>query len=374
MEIEREENKNEENDFELSDFIAVYPELSSNVKDFQTLISAKKEFQELASSIKEPTPIPGVYYKHQELILRYMRAYDRLLLLHKTGTGKTCAFDAVIEYFKRVKLGLEPGGTNLKKAYIFTRGDALVKELRKQIACKCNAQDVYITEDVKKSTKLLGRNKRIHNKMKEWYEIIPYGQFVNKVLGKEKNKSLSIFTEEERKGEKEEEEYFGSEEEKSEEEEEESEEEEEEEKDYSSMEITTKKKAEKKGKEKKKEKKRKVSKKASRKMVIDTSKQMTDDEIRDKFSNCIFVIDEVHNLRNNPDDPDTRGTSTMYEAFHKIFHLAVGTKIILASATPMINSAADIVNIMNLILPEDQQLPQKGDYANATLEQMSPYI
>ena len=67
--------------------------LRSNVKDFQTLISAKKEFQELASSIKEQTPIPGVYYKHQELILRYMRAYDRLLLLHKTGTGKTCAFD-----------------------------------------------------------------------------------------------------------------------------------------------------------------------------------------------------------------------------------------------------------------------------------------
>jgi len=82
---------------------------------------------------------------------------------------------------------------------------------------------------------------------------------------------------------------------------------------------------------------------------------MPDDDIIKNFSNCIFVIDEIHNVR-------IQDKVSVYEQFHKLLHLAKNTKTVLLSGTPMVDSPAEIASIMNLILPLDKQLPTEDAF------------
>lgn len=77
---------------------------------------------------------------------------------------------------------------------------------------------------------------------------------------------------------------------------------------------------------------------------------MSDEKITEKFSNCIFVIDEIHNVRIQLKD-------SVYEQMHRLLHLSTNSKTILLSGTPMVDSPAEIASVANLILPMDEQLP-----------------
>jgi len=85
-------------------------------------------------------------------------------------------------------------------------------------------------------------------------------------------------------------------------------------------------------------------------------------ELESTFSDCIFIIDEVQNLRTAKSE--TIDTSEKFvektkwnKQFNRVFKYAKRTKIILSSATPIINFGHEIVNVMNFILPEDEKLP-----------------
>lgn len=77
----------------------------------------------------------------------------------------------------------------------------------------------------------------------------------------------------------------------------------------------------------------------------------TDAMIVKYYSNKIVVIDEVHNLRSSSanDNP--------YGQLHRFLHLIRNSKIILMSGTPMMDTPEEIADVMNLILPSDEQLP-----------------
>jgi hypothetical protein len=79
--------------------------------------------------------------------------------------------------------------------------------------------------------------------------------------------------------------------------------------------------------------------------------------IQNLFSNCVFVVDEVHNIRSNK-----KNDKTTYDILHSIFHMAEHTRILLLSGTPMRNSPADISWVMNLILPLNLQLPHDEQF------------
>jgi hypothetical protein len=99
----------------------------------------------------------------------------------------------------------------------------------------------------------------------------------------------------------------------------------------------------------------------------------TDDEISEDYSGCIFVVDEAHGLRN---DPTNRGSDTegAYNALWRVFHLIQRSKIIIMTATPMINSVREVAIMMNLILPADQQMPINWDYNLVTRKQLEPFF
>lgn len=97
------------------------------------------------------------------------------------------------------------------------------------------------------------------------------------------------------------------------------------------------------------------------------------EEIAMRYSGTLFLIDEAHNLRVDPDAE----TSETYSAIHTTLHSVKRSKVIVATATPMINAASEIASLMNLILPLDNQMPTGREdefYANFSDEDARRYF
>ena len=83
-------------------------------------------------------------------------------------------------------------------------------------------------------------------------------------------------------------------------------------------------------------------------------KNKTNSQIRTSYSNKIIVIDEVHNLRIQPDKKDT---ADIYKQYHRLLHNVDNCKVLLMSGTPMKDGVEEISSVMNLLIPKDKQLP-----------------
>ena len=86
--------------------------------------------------------------------------------------------------------------------------------------------------------------------------------------------------------------------------------------------------------------------------------KMRNDIIRQKFSDRLIIIDEAHHLRKT--NENTKNDNTTYDAFWKLLHVAENIKVILLTGTPESDKVEDFAYVMNLILPEDEQLPTKN--------------
>lgn len=274
-------------------FIPVYPEDSE--VDIQRIIANKREFLEVAGTITEPKPLRGQYYKHQKALLRYMRYHDRMLVVHETGTGKTCSLVAISEYYR------QNGGIN--QVYILEKGDTTKEEFKKQIVCSCTSEDAgFITSKITNifSTE---RNRKgnltrsIHN---AGYHVMTYGDFARQIK----------------------------------------------------------------------------------------EQQLRDEEIEAKYSGCLFFVDEAHNLSEDRsavrkqskvtgeevDRNEKEEEEFYYDVLFRVFHIVKRSKIVLATATPMINKVDELPKLMNLLLPLDQQMPTSWDYDKVTLSQLEPFF
>src|SRR5579871_4564909 len=91
---------------QLADLFPIYP--SYDDPEIQTKITNKKEFYQLKSPMKDnPNKVKaGKTFNHQELALRYMTIYDRLLEVDDAGTGKTRLAFNISEYFRKLNDGL----------------------------------------------------------------------------------------------------------------------------------------------------------------------------------------------------------------------------------------------------------------------------
>lgn len=108
-------------------------------------------------------------------------------------------------------------------------------------------------------------------------------------------------------------------------------------------------------------------------------REMSDERIVDEYSGCIFLVDEAHNIHPNTNagfgkDSNALKTGDIYQILWRVFHLVKRSKIILATATPMINGPEEIAAMMNLILPTDFQMPLNWKYERVTFSQMEPFF
>jgi hypothetical protein len=77
--------------------------------------------------------------------------------------------------------------------------------------------------------------------------------------------------------------------------------------------------------------------------------------IRKKYSNHIFILDEVHLTREH--GSASKDSKDIAEVLELIARYGVNNKFILASATPMYNSADEIIDILNIMLLNDKRAP-----------------
>lgn len=288
--------------FQLEDLLAFYP--PSDTPKIQTIFTSKKEFNELKASAKEDAPTKGDFFKHQKLVLRFMRAVDKLLILHEPGTGKTCTMLAVSEFYEMMSRTLEGmtdsllrQGFPIKKTYILVRNDILKDEFINQLVCTCTTNK-YETKYVKEAKDERSRMGRIKKEIGRWYEVLTFREFSNRI-----NERIKEGID------------------------------------------------------------------ARGKNIYRIESILSDEEIKSEFSNCLFFADEIHNLRNvegdfgEITDEDKESSMLNYTSMWKVFHTANNIKIILSSATPMINEPADLVPILNLLLPKEKQVSDGTDFA-----------
>jgi hypothetical protein len=83
---------------------------------------------------------------------------------------------------------------------------------------------------------------------------------------------------------------------------------------------------------------------------------ISNEKIREDYSNTVLIIDEVHNFKSDND-------ANIYRQFHRLIHNTDNRKVLLMSGTPMRDDVSEISYIMNLILPLDQQLPVGKEFA-----------
>jgi hypothetical protein len=76
--------------------------------------------------------------------------------------------------------------------------------------------------------------------------------------------------------------------------------------------------------------------------------------IKNKFSNRVFILDEVHFTRQYANSDDNKDIAVFLDM---IARYGENNKFIMASATPMYNACEEIISIINLLLLNDKRSP-----------------
>lgn len=299
---------------ELDQLVYNYPSFDD---PFITLkLASKYEFAELEKISSSKIPARGEFYPHQIFVHRFLEHYDRLFIEHQPGTGKTCAVGGA--------------SNNLKKKYNLSKTLDYI--------------DGYLSgkgTNIKKCI-ILVKNKQLA------------GEFIDQLIFRCSGKT-----------------------------------------EYNADELVKGKSA----KEKSKIKHQLIKDfyivktyiSFASKLIINDENDpkgyryiYTDQELIERYSDNIFIGDEVHNLRLNISETGerkdkkekiSRRQKKTYDVIHKLFHLILRSKIVLMSGTPMVNRRSEFQDILNLLLPLDQQMSfSEEEFYNLTIEDIEPYF
>jgi hypothetical protein len=316
---------------QISDFFGAYPSIDittpTNESIFNTLIAKKAEFNELKSKASEPIPPRGEGFPHQKFNVRYLTWYDRLMMVHDPGTGKSCIITHSAELFKNEYLKDPDDPTKIRQAVILLHGEALRENIRNEIVCKCTDR-VYETEKVINAPNESAMKSNLTDELKVWYDITTYEIFAKQIRKFEREEDL--------------EEYMSN----------------------RVFYIDE------------------VQGVPSLKDIRNPSPPpQSIDEARSLAEQRTAEYRERERRRGRIVDEKSRG-ETNYETIWRAFHKGKRNKIVLATATPMTNTPNDIIPLINLLLPLEHQMPffpmgtvqQQADFANQPFEFFEPYF
>lgn len=234
-----------------------------NIEDKFTVYSDpflndKNEFDIQYQKI-EKIPEKGELYNHQEFAKLYMKHYDRVLVISKPGTGKSCTAIGVAEYFSDIYFN-DVKMARITNCVILTRGKTLAKNFENEILNVCTKKSKYTIDE-----NVTGQSRKVRKArlLSKFYSFKNFQSFANEL------------------------------------------------------------------------------------------NEMKEIDIKEKFSKTLFIVDEVQNI------PLESGKSGLYETYHNLFNLLQTSKIMLLSATPIVNDPKEFIQIMNLILPNDKKFDEK---------------
>lgn len=315
--------------FKLEDFIASMPDQDD--PNIQQKITAKREINEIIPNRIERIQPRGEYFTHQEVFYRIFKNYPRCLILDKAGVGKTCSVIHISEYLKNIfkypKL-VSDEFPHINKIYFFVKGPNLEEELVNQLFFKCTSEGTYDTENIVSAKNNKQKSNLITRKLEqEGYIIKKFRSLANELYKKSDAQIIQ--------------EYSGS------------------------------------------------------MIFIDEAQYLKteSDDFTDEFdfdeseeTEIKESLDpqksekELKNNQNVIETAETRSTNkhkdaNIYKQMHRLTHLVKRSQIYIATATPMINSPAEMASIMNLILPLDKQMSHKDiNWYTAGLDVFEKYF
>lgn len=221
-------------------------------------INDKNEFDIKYNKV-EKIPEKGQLYNHQEFGKLYMKNNDRVLVISKPGSGKSCTAIGVSEYFSDIYFN-DVKLARIKNCVILTRGKTLAKNFENEILNVCTKKGKYTLDE-----NITGQSRKVRKArlLSKFYTFKNFQSFANEL------------------------------------------------------------------------------------------NDMSDKDILEAYSKTLFIVDEVQNI------PLESGKSGLYETYHNLFNLLETAKIMLLSATPIVNDPREFVQIMNLILPKDKKFDEK---------------
>lgn len=92
--------------------------------------------------------------------------------------------------------------------------------------------------------------------------------------------------------------------------------------------------------------------------------KLTNESIKEKYSDCIFIIDEAHNLNgefSEDSDMSKKDIKRAYEYIKNVLDIAERTKVVVMTATPLVNSPSEVNRLLNLVLDKKDQLEERYD-------------
>ena len=284
---------------DITDFLPFYASVES--QDFETSLYKKYEFYEnrlgepesvrkvnfctlLANSNVEKESIEaGDYLKHQKIASLFMSThtdYDRLLVVHQMGTGKTKLAIAVCER-------LRAENSYIRRALICAKGHSLLDNFKRELVCETDGRYVPDNYRYMSSERRVREENRLLRKFYDFYRDSA-------------SRRAS----------------FG----------------------YTFYELSK------------------------------TIQELSDEEVRDQYSNYVIVVDEIHNIR----DKDVRkeaGSVQIYAQLYRLFHLTENTKVVLMSGTPIRDRVEEIAEVLNLILSVEERLPTGREFIEQYFEE-----
>lgn len=360
----------------LEDLIPAYP--AADDPQIQRKLNQYPEFAKLRGSVREPIPERGQYFSHQRLITRYLRVYDRIFLLHMMGTGKTGTVKSASGFFKYKYYPLPPAtprGPGLRDADVDVVG---FPDPGAQIALGLPPPDVFgrVAPGLPDPTASPGVSVSVFvdalvEFMGDADTDIRHAYIIVKGPGLKREFERQITCELADPGEFDA--VFRAS------------------RDANSNERL-----------------RQLRKKLSQWYTIETSRVfvrrylcrreggqnvlLPDEELRRRFSGCLFFVDEVQALYNEARDGAparrrglgnaiTRGHRDrdedfkfVYDALEHLFNIVERSKVIIGSGTPMMNGANEIKSPMNLILPPNMKMPRSMNVETMSLKELEPYF
>ena len=184
------------------------PDIFKNYQDYESddyylTNMMKKEFASLKLKKDEPRPPKGQPLKQQDFIRKYMSPvtpYDKMLIFHGLGTGKTClsvfAYECFKQFFK------EDETNEIKKALVIVRGPNSKKNFIRELANYCTSGE-YIPSNIQIKDKETGKiryvkltqNQRLGRTLKlirKYYQIETFIKFATELakMSEERIKKL----------------------------------------------------------------------------------------------------------------------------------------------------------------------------------------
>jgi hypothetical protein len=170
--------------FMIEDFIASYPD--SNVPNLQTLLTNKRELNELAPPLVENPPARCEFYKHQELFKRLLMQYDKILLMDRTGTGKSISAINGSESIHRLILSVRTAMDAIpyiSRAIFLVKGDILAEEFKQQLVYKGTCAGTYDVDIVLNAKTFTAEKSAITRTIKDWWLVDHFQHFANSLHG-----------------------------------------------------------------------------------------------------------------------------------------------------------------------------------------------